>query len=39
MLKQKIVEEWNAISSDICKKLVSKMERRIKLLINSGGGS
>ena len=39
MLKQKILEEWNAITPDVCKKLVHSMPHRIKLLIKSGGGS
>ncbi|CAH1991553.1 unnamed protein product [Acanthoscelides obtectus] len=38
-LKEKIVEEWNAIPAATCLKLVSSMPRRVKLVIKAGGGS
>lgn len=38
-LKQKIRDEWESISPDVCLKLVSSMPKRVKAVIKAKGGS
>lgn len=37
-LKDKIVEEWELLSSDICHRLVASMPRRLNAVIKANGG-
>lgn len=38
IVNEKIIEEWNAVTQDICK-LVCNMSTRIKYVIGAGGWS
>lgn len=38
-LKEKILQEWESISPDICYKLVATMPKRVKAVIRARGGS